>query len=164
MRTKIRTLGLICLFILTCCDKLKNPYTDYSHNPYPVIQITMSGLSCAYNSDIDRWSWEFQFTLTETNGVSAVITELMARVYYDRSWPLGETVYVNRWPLPAEGAFSCNIAVISGENVDRIKVFFEGEDENGNHISGAQNFHLEDFSFYDDKPHHGLCGFSFDVP
>lgn len=150
MRAKVLTLGLICLTLIAC-DKLKNPYSPDLTTPRPIISITISGLSSTYNSDIDGWAWEFQVTLTESNGFSATITELMTRVYYDRSWPLGETVYTDRWPLPARGTLSYSVAVISGENVDRIKVFFEGEDENGGHIEGAQNFHLGDSSLYDDK-------------
>lgn len=139
MRTKTLILGLICLFIFTGCDELKNPYSPDFTNPYPVIQITFSGLTSTYNLDLDCWSWESQITMTEINGVSSTITELMARVYYNRSWPLGETVYAGRWFLPANGTLSYDVAVVSGEDIDRMKVFFEGEDENGNHIAGAEN-------------------------
>lgn len=141
MRTKVLTLGLICFFIFTGCDELKNPYSPDLTNPYPVIQITFSELTSTYNSDLNCWSWKSQITMTEINGVSSTITELMARVYYNRSWPLGETIYAGRWFLPANGALSYDVVVVSGEKIDRIKVFFEGEDENGNQISGAQNFY-----------------------
>jgi hypothetical protein len=134
-------LGLVCFFILVSCDKLQNPYTDYSCNPYPVIQIAVSDLSSAYIVSANKWSWKFQAALTETNGVSVTITELMARVYFNRSWPLGEVVYAGCWELPANGILNRNIVVLSNENIDRIKVFFEGEDENGNRVSGAQNFY-----------------------
>lgn len=150
MRAKVLILGLICLFIFVSCDGLKNPHSPDLTNPYPMIQITFSELTSTYNSDIDYWSWKSQITMTEINGISSTITELMARVYYNRSWPLGETIYTGHWFLPGNGVISYNVAVISGENVDRIKVFFEAEDENGNHFSGAQNFYPGNSNPHDD--------------
>jgi len=151
MKAKIHVMGLMCLFIFISCDKLKNPYSDYSFNPHPVISITISDLTSTYNSELDRWSWEFQVTLTESNGFSATITELMARVYYNRSWPLGETVYDNHYFLPANDTLFYDVAIFSGKNVDRIKVFFKAEDEDRNYFEGAENFHLGNSNVYDDK-------------
>ena len=138
-------IALICFLTLISCDGLKNPYATDLINLNPVIKITIAGLTSIYSPELNRWLWGFEATLTEINGISATITEIEGRVYWNKSWWLDRTVYNGEWVLLASGSIAHEIIIISSENVDRIKVFFEGEDENGNSISGAENFHLDGY-------------------